>query len=120
MKKTIIMALVVLGAVSCAQEQPQDKMASFTIAAVIEDNATRTQISQGDGRFAMDWSDGDSFALYDGASLITCNRVSGTSQFTSDQTPVGNSFYAFYPASAVASTADGAFTVTLPSTIEYT
>ncbi len=120
MKKTLIMALAVLGAVSCAQEQPQEMMTSFTIAAVIEDNATRTQISQGDGRFAMDWSDGDNFALYDGASLITCNRVSGTSQFTSDQTPVGNSFYAFYPASAVASAADGGFEVTLPSTIGYT
>ena len=120
MKKTIIMALVVLGAVSCAKEQMQEEMASFTIEAVIEDNASRTQISEADGRFSMEWSAGDSFALYDGASLITFNRISGTSQFTSDQTPVGNSFYAYYPASAVTSTADGAFTVTLPSTIKYT
>ena len=122
MKKTIIMALVVLGAVSCAKEQVQvpKEMASFTIEAAIEDNATKTQISEADGRFAMEWSTDDSFALYDGASLITFNRISGTSQFTSDQTPVGNSFYAYYPASAVTSTADGAFTVTLPSTIEYT
>ena len=122
MKKTIIMALVVLGAVSCAKEQVQvpKEMASFTIEAAIEDNATKTQISEADGRFSMEWSAGDSFALYDGASLITCNRVSGTSRFASEQTPVGNSFYAYYPASAVTSTADGAFTVTLPSSIEYT
>ena len=113
------MALVVLGAVSCAKEQVQvpKEMASFTIEAAIEDNATKTQISEADGRFAMEWSTDDSFALYDGASLITFNRISGTSQFTSDQTPVGNSFYAFYPTSAVASAADGAFDVTLPSSI---
>lgn len=116
------MAFAVLGAVSCAKEQIQvpKEMASFTIEAAIENNATRTQISDAGDRFAMEWSVGDSFKLYDGTSLITFNRVDETSKFTSEQTPVGNSFYAYYPASAVTSAADGAFDVTLPSSIEYT
>ena len=119
MKKTVIIALVVLGAVYCAKEEEQmpGKTTSFTIEAVIENNATKTQISDADDRFAMEWSVGDNYKLYDGASLITFNRVAETSQFASDQTPAGNSFYAFYPTSAVASAADGAFDVTLPSSI---
>lgn len=120
MKKTLIIGLVILSAVSCSKEQFQEKTTLFTVQAIIEDNATKTQISEADGRFAMEWSAGDSFTLYDGASLIVCNREGETSHFISDQTPVGDSFYAFYPASAVNSVDNGAFNVMLPSTMKHT
>jgi len=121
MKKMLFMALAVLGAVSCANEQMETGNAAFTIEAVIDNSTTRTHISDNGGRFGMQWSAGDSFALYDGTALHTFTRVGETSQFTAAETPAAaETYYAFYPASAVSEVADGAFKVTLPSSINYT
>lgn len=121
MKRILIAALAVLGAVSCAKETVGPESDVYTIDAFIENVSTRTQIVDNSGSFSLEWSDGDSFSLFDGASLLTFSRVGGTSRFTSATAPAAaEKYYAYYPGNAVNSAADGRFTVTLPSEIDYT
>ena len=68
----------------------------------------------------MEWSEADSFCLYDGNSTFTFTRKGETATFVSEETPVTtNCCYAYYPANGVVSADKNAFTVNLPDIQEY-
>ena len=63
----------------------------------------------------MEWSEADSFCLYDGSSTFTFTRKGETATFVNEETPVTtNCCYAYYPANGVVSADKYAFTVNLP------